>query len=109
MQTQGLGDKSVFIQLKQAEDLVTKQGVRVVKLRGLKQIAIENEDYMTAKNIKTQISNIEQAVTSIDTQTGSISHEILTKLNPAKATAPKVIQKQESAENMIKELNQLQK
>ena len=55
------------MQLKQAEDLVTKQGVRVVKLQGLKQIAIENEDYMTAKNIKTQISNIEQAVTSIDT------------------------------------------
>ena len=67
MQTQGLGDKSAIMQLKQAEDLVTKQGVRVVKLQGLKQIAIENEDYMTAKNIKTQISNIEQAVTSIDT------------------------------------------
>ena len=53
MQTSGAGDKSSIQQLKQAEELVTKQGARVLKLKGLKQIAIENEDYMTAKNIKT--------------------------------------------------------
>ena len=53
MQTSGAGDKSSIQQLKQEEELVTKQGARVLKLKGLKQIAIENEDYMTAKNIKT--------------------------------------------------------
>ena len=47
--------------------MITKQGARVVKLQSLKKVAIENEDYMTAKNIKTQISSIEQAVNGIDT------------------------------------------
>ena len=52
--------------LKHAEDLVTVQGVRVVKLQKLKQVAIENEDYMTAKHIKNEIINIEKAVVTID-------------------------------------------
>ena len=61
--------------------MITKQGARVVKLQSLKKVAIENEDYMTAKNIKTQISSIEQAVNGIDTYSGTISDDILTKLN----------------------------
>ena len=42
-----------------AEEVVTKQGNRLIKLNQLKQEAIENEDYMTAKKIKDQINIIE--------------------------------------------------
>ena len=66
--------------LKHAEDLVTAQGVRVVKLQKLKQVAIENEDYMTAKHIKNEIINIEKAVVTIDGQTGRIPDDLMQKL-----------------------------
>ena len=52
-------DKEQFEKLRLAEEVVTKQGNRVVKLNRLKQEAIENEDYMTAKKIKDQINIIE--------------------------------------------------
>ena len=52
-------EKEKIDKFRLAEEVVTKQGNRVVKLYHLKQEAIENEDYMTAKKIKDQISSIE--------------------------------------------------
>ena len=56
---------------------------------------------MTAKNIKTQITNIEQAVNNIDTQTGSISDEILNKLNHSKSIVPTMSNKPKTAQQIV--------
>ena len=72
--------KEKLRQLRQAEDVVKSQGIRIVKLRKLKQVAIENEDYMTAKQIKNEIANIESAVVTIDTATGRIPDGLMEKL-----------------------------
>ena len=53
---------------------------------------------MTAKNIKTQITNIEQAVNNIDTQSGTISDEILNKLSHSKPVVPTMVQKPQTAQ-----------
>ena len=59
-----------------AEDVVTKQGNRVLQLQSLKQEAIENEDYMAAKKIKDLISKIDEQISNIDGKTGEIPDEI---------------------------------
>ena len=60
---------------------------------------------MTAKNIKTQITNIEQAVNNIDTQTGTLSDEILNKLSHSKPILPKMTQKPQNAQQIVQEIN----
>ena len=52
----------------------------------------------TDKNIKTQITNIEQAVNNIDTQSGTISDEILNKLSHSKPVVPTMVQKPQTAQ-----------
>ena len=59
-----------------AEEVVTKQGNRLLSLLKLKQEAIDNEDYMTAKKIKDQIAKIEQSIKAVDASTGTIPDEI---------------------------------
>ena len=49
-------------QLKAAEELILNQGVRTLKLLQMKQLAIDNEDYMTAKLIKDEIDKIRSAL-----------------------------------------------
>ena len=67
---------------------MTTQGIRVVKLQKLKQVAIENEDYMTAKHIKNEIVNIEQAVNTIDGKTGQLPNNLMQKLQYMRTLRP---------------------
>ena len=96
--------------LRHAEDLVTTQGVRVVKLQKLKQVAIENEDYMTAKHIKNEIINIENAVITIDGQTGRIPDDLMQKLQYIKTLKPdfppeQSLQQPQGAEQVMQDLH----
>ena len=55
------GHKKIQLEkFKLAEDVVTKQGNRILQLQTLKQEAIENEDYMAAKKIKDLIRQIDE-------------------------------------------------
>lgn len=65
---------------KLAQEVVTKQGNRVLQLQTLKQQAIENEDYMAAKRIKDVINRIEEQISSIDSKTGEMPDEINPKV-----------------------------
>jgi recombinational DNA repair ATPase RecF len=55
---------------------VREQGLRVLQLQELKALAIENEDYMAAKNLKAECERIKMNVQAID---------------PAKLFAPKSV------------------
>ena len=55
------GQKKIQLEkFRLAEDVVTKQGNRILQLQTLKQEAIENEDYMAAKKIKDLIRQIDE-------------------------------------------------
>lgn len=49
---------------------VKEHGVKVMNLQGLKQVAIENEDYETAKRIKEEIEKINGVIERLDIESG---------------------------------------
>ena len=63
-----------------AEDVLIKQGKRMIRLMELKQEAIEKEDYLTAKSIKHTIESIDKNVEQINALTGDIPDEINPKV-----------------------------
>jgi len=75
-------DYDLMRTLKQAEDLLVQQGIRVIKLLEIKRIAIENEDYQTAKLIKEGIERTYAAIGSIDEETGQIDQDFVKNLQP---------------------------
>ncbi len=53
-------DKAKF--LRDTEEKIKEYGVKVLQLIDLKRLAVENEDYETAKKIKTEIDKLKRAV-----------------------------------------------
>ena len=45
-----------------AIDKVKEYGVRVIQLMDLKRVAVDNEDYETAKKIKNEIERIKKSI-----------------------------------------------
>ena len=57
-------------QLRDASDKVKEYGVKVIQLFELKRLAIDNEDYETAKKIKSEIDKIKRLIGSMNPTTG---------------------------------------
>ena len=55
---------------------VREYGIRVLQLQDLKQVAITNEDYMTAKNIKIEADKVRALVRDMDAQRGFIPKNV---------------------------------
>jgi hypothetical protein len=55
---------------------VRDYGIRVLQLQDLKQVAITNEDYMTAKNIKIEADKVRALVRDMDAQRGFIPKNV---------------------------------
>jgi hypothetical protein len=68
-------------ELKVAEQLLKTQGARIIHLLSTKQLAIENEDYHTAKNIKVEVEKIRAAIATMDEATGQLPHEAAKSLS----------------------------
>ena len=51
-------------------DRVKEHGIKVMQLSELKLVAIDNEDYETAKRIKLEIDKVKAAVMHLDLESG---------------------------------------
>lgn len=83
--------------MREAEEFVFQQGAKLFKLYNLKRLAVENEDYATAKKIKEHISDVEYNTLMVDPETGEIPDEInprVLTLNPSNQKTPLQLQQE---------------